>query len=139
MEEADEVIAKIFQKDQRRAYIAFKYLEDMKKNLAEVHRVLKREARYILVVGNNRIRNKLFESWKYIMKMAEKIGYEVENYFASEIINHFIKVPREERIDTDWVLVLKKIESLKNNYEMLENCKDRDYVLTRDEEYGIIG
>jgi len=42
------------------------------------------------------------------MSLAEKAGFTVENYFASEIIKHFIKVPREERINTDWVLVLKK-------------------------------
>jgi len=108
IKEADRVISNIYEKDPRRAYIAYKYLEDMNENLKEVYRVLKKSARYILVVGNNRIRNEVFESWKYIMKMAEKVGYEVENYFASEIINHFIKVPREERIDTDWIIVLKK-------------------------------
>ena len=42
------------------------------------------------------------------MKMAEEVGFQLELYFASEIIRHFIKVPRGERIDTDWVLVLKK-------------------------------
>ena len=39
---------------------------------------------------------------------AEDIGFGIENYFGSEIIKHFIKVPRGERIDTDWILVLKK-------------------------------
>ncbi|HPZ09482.1 MAG TPA: hypothetical protein PL110_15360, partial [Candidatus Eremiobacteraeota bacterium] len=64
--------------------------------------------RYIVVVGNNRIRGELFENWKYIMQLSENIGFKVEIYFASEIIKHFIKVPREERINTDWILVLKK-------------------------------
>ena len=109
IKEADNVIAKIYKKDPRRAYIAFKYLYDMKKNLKEVYRVLKKDGYYVVVVGNNKIRNELFENWKYIMSMAIEIGFEVENYFASEIIKHFIKVPREERIDTDWILVLKKI------------------------------
>ena len=38
------------------------------------------------------------------------IGYTVliENYFGSEIIKHFIKVPRGEQINTDWILVLRK-------------------------------
>ena len=42
------------------------------------------------------------------MTLAENIGFEIENYFGSEIIKHFIKVPREERINTDWILVLRK-------------------------------
>lgn len=108
IKDADIVIAKIFEKDPRRAYIAFKYLDDMQKNLCEVYRVLKKSARYVIVVGNNKIRGELFENWKYIKSLAENVGFDVENYFASEIIKHFIKVPREERINTDWILVLKK-------------------------------
>ena len=106
--DADTIIQNIYEKDPRRAYIAFKYLNDMRKNLIEVFKVLRKGGRYVVVVGNNRIRGHLFESWKYLMPMAEKVGFRVENYFGSEIIKHFIKVPREERINTDWILVLKK-------------------------------
>lgn len=105
---ADKIITKIFKKDQRRAYIAFKYLKDMELNLKEVYKVLRRSGRYIIVVGNNKIRNELFETWKYLMPMSERIGFNVENYFGSEIIRHFIKVPREERINTDWIIILRK-------------------------------
>lgn len=108
IKEADNVIVNIYKKDPRRAYIAYKYLYDMRENLKEVHRVLEKDGYYIVVVGNNKIRNELFENWKYIMSMAIEIGFKVENYFASEIIKHFIKVPREERINTDWILVLKR-------------------------------
>lgn len=106
--EADAVISRIFTDDRRRAYIAFKYLDDMRKNLAEVHRVLRPGGKYVIAVGNNRIRGQLFENWRYIMRLAEITGFAIETYFASEIINHFIKVPREERIATDWILVLAK-------------------------------
>ena len=106
--EADRVMANIFEADPRRAFIAFKYLDDMRKNLIEVYNVLRAGGRYIIVVGNNRIRGQLFENWKYLMPIAEDIGFEIETYFGSEIIKHFIKVPRGERINTDWILVLKK-------------------------------
>ncbi len=106
--EADKVISKIYEKDERRAFIAYKFLQDMELNLRECYRVLKNDGRYILVVGNNKIRGELFENWKYIMLLAEKVGFKIEKYFASEIIRHFIKVPREERINTDWIVVLKK-------------------------------
>ena len=106
--EADRVMANIFEADPRRAFIAFKYLDDMRKNLIEVYKVLREGGRYVIVVGNNRIRGQLFENWKYLMPIAEDIGFEIETYFGSEIIKHFIKVPRGERINTDWILVLKK-------------------------------
>jgi DNA modification methylase len=98
VKEADMKLSRIFKKDPRRSYIAFKYLNDMRLNLLEVHKALKKGGRYIVVVGNNRIRNELFESWKYIMNLAEGIGFKIENYFASEIIRHFIKVPRENMV-----------------------------------------
>jgi DNA modification methylase len=106
--EADEVISRIYTKDPRRAYIACKYLEDMKRNLKEVYRVLKRGRKYVIVVGNNKIRGEIFKNWSYIMRIAKEEGFEVESYFASEVIRHFIKIPREERIDTDWILILRK-------------------------------
>lgn len=108
VEAADSIIEKIFDIDPRRAYIAFKYLDDMQKNLSQVYSVLRDGGRYIIVVGNNRIRGQVFESWKYLMTLGENIGFEIENCFGSEIIKHFIKVPREERINTDWILVLRK-------------------------------
>ena len=106
--EADAKIQEIFNQDQRRAYIAYKYLYDMKLNMQEVYRALKPGGRYIIVVGNNRIKGVLFENWKYLINLSDEIGFEVENYFGSEIIKHFIKVPRGERINTDWIIVLKK-------------------------------
>ena len=80
----------------------------MQKNLEEVYRVLKKRGHYIIVVGNNRIKGELFQNWLYIKELALNTGFSIENYFASEIIKHFIKVPREERINTDWILILKK-------------------------------
>jgi hypothetical protein len=80
----------------------------MRKNLIEVYKVLREGGRYVIVVGNNRIRGHLFGNWKYLMPIAEDIGFEVETYFGSEIIKHFVKMPRKERIHTDWILVLKK-------------------------------
>jgi DNA modification methylase len=106
--EADNVIKGIFQIDPRRSYIAYKYLRDMELNLKEVHRVLKSKSKYVVVVGNNKIRGYNFESWKYIMKLAERVGFRIDKYYASEIIKHFIKVPREERINTDWIVELEK-------------------------------
>ncbi len=106
--EADDKLKSIFGIDKRRAYIAYKFLADMEKNLKEVNRTLKKGGRYAIVIGNNTIRGHHFESWKYLMEIAKRNNFEIENYFGSEIIKHFIKIKRDERINTDWIIILRK-------------------------------
>lgn len=78
--EADDVIAKIYAKDKRRAFTVYKFLQDMDKNLREVYRVLKKDARYVMVIGNNKIRREIFENWKYIMQLGLKILLVIKNF-----------------------------------------------------------
>ena len=54
--EADRAVRKIYKLDRRRAYIATKYVRDMFCNLREVYRILKPGAAYVIVVGNNLVR-----------------------------------------------------------------------------------
>ena len=105
---ANSAISEIYDQDPRRAFIAAKYIGDMQANLEEVYRTLKPGKRYVIVVGNNLVRGVQFETWRYLKEIAPKIGYNVEKTFVSGIINHFIKVPRAERINDDHILVLKK-------------------------------
>jgi DNA modification methylase len=106
----DQILTDIYKLDKKRSFIAYKYLVDMKDNLSEVFRLLKPGKRYVIAVGNNRIRGYLFETWKYICLLAEQVGFDIEIWFISEIIKHFIKVPREERINRDYIIVLRKRE-----------------------------
>ena len=108
IDEADEVLRRMYEEDPRRAYILYKFLKDMERNLVETRRVLKPNGKYVIAIGNNRIRGHVIENWRYIMTLAERVGFNIERYFASQIIRHFIKVPREERIQYDWIVVLSK-------------------------------
>ncbi len=110
---ADEKIKSIYEIDKRRAYIAYKFLNDMEKNIREVNRTLKKDGRYAIVIGNNTIRGHNFESWKYLMEIAKRNNFEIENFFGSEIIKHFIKIKRTERINTDWIIILRKKWTMK--------------------------
>ena len=108
VKEADDVLTSIYNIDKRRAYIAYKFLADMEKNIQEVYRTLKKGGRYAIVIGNNTIRRHNFESWKYLIEIAKRNNFELEIYFGSEIIKHFIKIKRDERINTDWIIILRK-------------------------------
>ncbi|MGH2369819.1 MAG: DNA methyltransferase, partial [Chloroflexota bacterium] len=103
----DEQVAELYEIDPRRAYIVYRYFADMEQNFHEVRRTLKPGARYVVVVGNNLIRGREVPTHQYLMAVAERAGLTVETYFASEVIRHYIKVPRKERINRDWVLVFR--------------------------------
>jgi DNA modification methylase len=104
----DALVEALFRIDPRRAYIVYRYFVDMERNFREVHRVLKPAGRYVVVVGNNVIRGREVPTHELLMAVAERTGFQIETYFASEVIRHYIKVPRKERISQDWVLVLKR-------------------------------
>jgi len=108
VKEADDVLTSIYNVDKRRAYIAYKFLADMEKNIQEVYRTLKKGGRYAIVIGNNTIRGHNFESWKYLIEIGKRNNFKLETYFGSEIIKHFIKIKRDERINTDWIIILRK-------------------------------
>jgi DNA modification methylase len=105
----DSVLEKIYELDRRRSYIVFKFFDDMKKQLSETMRVLKPDGRYCLVIGNNVVRGHSINSHDFLAKIAtEHVGFILEKMFFSHVIRHFIKIPRQERIAGEWVLVLRK-------------------------------
>ncbi|MFB6306858.1 MAG: DNA methyltransferase [Flavobacteriales bacterium] len=106
--ELDEIIASIYEEDNKRAFIVYKFFEDMKKNLKEVKRILKPGGKYVMFVGNNQIKDHLVENWKFLMTIARELGWSVQNRWRSGVINHYIKFDREEKIDTDHVIVFEK-------------------------------
>jgi DNA modification methylase len=103
----DEQLEELFAIDRRRAYIVYRYFTDMERNFREVRRTLRPGARYVVVVGDNLIRGREVPTHAYLMAVGERAGFVLETYFASEVIRHFIKVPRKERISKDWVLVFQ--------------------------------
>lgn len=106
--ELDSIIEKLFEIDKKRSYIVYKFYSDIIKNLKEINRVLKEGGKYIIFIGNNRIREIEIENYKFIKEESKKIGFNIQNYFKSRVINHYIPFDRAEKIDKDYVLVLEK-------------------------------
>jgi len=70
-------------------------------------RVLKPGSRYCVTIGNNLIREVRVKSHEILVEIAESsIGFELEKQFFSKLIRHFIRIPRKERMQGEWVLVL---------------------------------
>lgn len=101
----------ILEVDKKRAMIVKRFFEDMKKNIIEMHSILKNEGRYCIVIGNSNIRGVEIESWKVLSEIGEKVGFSTETYFNYLIQNHRLRIPRGGKggkINNDHILVLKK-------------------------------
>jgi DNA modification methylase len=104
----DPVLEKIYKLDPRRSFIAYKFFDDMKKQLQEMMRILKPGSRYCVAIGNNIMRGVQVKSHEILAEIAESdVGFELETQFFSKLIRHFIRIPRKERMHGEWVLVLR--------------------------------
>jgi DNA modification methylase len=106
----DPILSKIFKVDPRRSYITFKFFQDMKKQLQETYRVIKPGSHYCVVIGNNLIRGIRIKSHEILSEIATsaEVGFILDRMFFSGLIRHFIKIPRRERMNGEWVIILKK-------------------------------
>ncbi|MHA1902405.1 MAG: DNA methyltransferase [Candidatus Thorarchaeota archaeon] len=106
----DPILEEIYNRDPRRSFITYKFFNDMTDQLRETLRVLKPGSRYCLAIGNNTIRGVRVKSHEILKEIAlsENVGFELDRTFYSGLIRHFIRIPREERMQGEWVLIFKK-------------------------------
>lgn len=102
---------KIAEKDRRRAHVVMKYFYDMRLNLISVKNVLKPNGTYCIVVGNSKIRDVEIPTHKYLIQLAEDVGFKLDGLFGYVIKNPYLRIPRQGRgglIKVDWVMAFKK-------------------------------
>ena len=111
------IIDELLKKDKKSAYIVYKYFEGMRKNFDEVNRVLKRNARYCVVVGENSFRKVVQHSgrpqiptYRVLADVAVQSGFELKELFVYDVINRHLDIPRwnDSRIERDYILVLQR-------------------------------
>lgn len=103
----DEIVEEIYKVDKKRAHVVNKYFEDMKLSFNQVKRLLKPKAHYIFVVGDNMIKGFDIPTRDIFIKLAEKSGFYMYNYFSYIIKNRYLRIPRSGKgglIKYDWVI-----------------------------------
>ena len=110
IEELQRVLRDMTSADLKSAYIVHKYFDDMRRNLNEINRVLKRSGRYCMVVGENTFRKVRIPTYRVLSKMAESSGFDIEGVFVYDVINRHLDIPRwnDSRIERDHILVLRR-------------------------------
>ncbi|OGS42954.1 MAG: hypothetical protein A3K67_03335 [Euryarchaeota archaeon RBG_16_62_10] len=108
--ELRRVLAEILEKDKKSAYVVYKYFEEMRKSFCEVNRVLKRNGKYCMVVGENTFRKTRIPTYRILAHVASSAGFEVERVFVYDVINRHLDIPRwnDSRIERDHILVFRR-------------------------------
>ncbi|MGE8533001.1 MAG: DNA methyltransferase [Chryseobacterium sp.] len=109
--EADLIIEEINSTNSERAFIAYKYLEEMKTAFDEMYRVLKKNGYIILIIGNNKITGKEFNTQEYLTQYAISKGMKLHFKLIDNIKSYGLMTKRNKTADIisrEYVLVLKK-------------------------------
>lgn len=115
IKEVDEIIIKIFEKNKSRAYITHTYMLDMRETLIRLYEVLKINGYFVMIIGNNTIAGYEFLTHKYLIEMAEQIGFVTNLVLIDDIKSRGLMTNRNKSasvISREYVIVFKK-----KNYE----------------------
>jgi DNA modification methylase len=88
-----------------------KYKKFMEASLAEMFRVLKKDSKCFIVVGDVNINNKTINTAKFLIEPALKVGFNVDSIIVDTIPKykkHFIYLKNNNGIKKDRVLCLSK-------------------------------
>jgi DNA modification methylase len=89
------------------------YCHNMARHFASAYRVMKPDARYVLVIGNSQTKKGVLPIHDSLIRLAADAGFAFEKAFAYRIRRHYMMFPRKDRggiITMDWVIVLRRAE-----------------------------
>lgn len=112
IEAADAVLESLYADGKnKRAYIVGNYINEMKLALDESVRVLKRDCYMIIVIGNNTVCNRAFDTQDYISTYLESKGMKLQFKLIDDIKSYGLMTKRNKtanKISCEWILVFKK-------------------------------
>lgn len=94
-----------------RAHINSNYLKEMESAISEMYRVLKNDKYCVIVIGNNEVCGRKFETQKYIRLLAERVGFYTKLVLVDNIHSRGLMTKRNKTasvINSEWILVFKK-------------------------------
>lgn len=109
---ADSVLKELYKNGNTyRAFLAANYLNEMKMALDECCRVLKTGGYMVIVIGNNTVCKRQFDTQDYFTSYLVSRGLKLQYKLIDDIKSYGLMTKRNKTADTitrEWVLVLKK-------------------------------
>lgn len=96
----------------KHAFVTYKYFIEMEEHFVELNKVLKKNAHYVLVVGDSTVSDIYFETADFLVELAKRNGFNLSNRWGYKIKNRYMRFDRKGRggiIDIDWVLDFIKV------------------------------
>jgi DNA modification methylase len=112
IKDLDRALEKIYEVDPRRSYIVYKYFIDMKKSISENFRVLRPNKHFCILVGDNVIRKVPVYTHKYLVNIAEDVGFRTMEVGYDRIKSRGLSPKRHHTaglIEVEWLMVFKKL------------------------------
>lgn len=108
--ELRKLLGELMEKEKKSAYIVYKYFDDMRRNFAEVNRVLRRNGKYCMVAGENTFRKVRIPTYAILARIAVECGFELRNTYVYDVINRHLDIPRwnNSRIEKDHIMVFQR-------------------------------
>lgn len=108
---ADKLIETVFVIKPERANIICNYILEMKDAFNETIRVLKKNGFLVLIVGNNKVCNKEFNTQEYFTEYLISQGLKLQFKLIDDIRSYGLMTKRNKTADIisrEWILVFKK-------------------------------
>ncbi|WP_419774406.1 DNA methyltransferase [Halarcobacter sp.] len=107
----DDILLKIYKKNKLRAYITYTYLVEMQQTLQKSFKLLKSNGYFVMVIGNNTIAGYEFLTYKYLIEIAESIGFKTKLVLIDDIKSRGLMTKRNKTasvISREYIIVFKK-------------------------------
>ncbi len=104
----DEILETIYELDERRSYVVYRYFTDMRKNFIEMKRVLKPMSHYVVAVADNIVRKVSVPTHSILMDIAQEVGFEIADYFGSVLMMRPHDMRKSEKMKAEWVMAFRK-------------------------------
>lgn len=109
---ADEVLKELYKSgNMKRAFLAANYLNEMKMALDESIRVLRESGYMVIVIGNNTVCKRQFDTQDYLTTYLVSKGMNLQYKLIDDIKSYGLMTKRNKTADTisrEWILVFKK-------------------------------
>ncbi len=112
IEDADCVLRQLYAEGNlQRAFLVASYLNEMKDALDESYRVLRPGGNMVMVIGNNTVCKRQFDTQNYLTSFLQSRGMHIQFKLIDDIKSYGLMTKRNktaDKISREWILVLKK-------------------------------